>query len=70
MKHISIITALFVLVAVSFTNVACMGGASPEEGGEVKSMASYYEEADKTITTENADAELAKLMKEIDADTE
>lgn len=70
MKHLSIITALFVLVAVSFSNVACIGGSSSEEGGEIKSMATYYEEADKTITAENADAELQKLMKEIDADTE
>ena len=55
---------VFIMTATLFTG--CIGGGS--EDTTVKSMDEYRQEAASSITEGNAEAELDKLMKEIDAD--
>ena len=57
-------------IGISFSGTGCTGGDTGGEETSVKSMSSYYDEADKAITASNAEAELEKMMKEIDSDTE
>ena len=69
-KFLSSILLGTLCIAISFSGTACTGGDTGGEETSVKSMSSYYEEADKAITASNAEAELDKMMKEIDSDTE
>mgnify|MGYP001554197489 FL=1 len=55
---------VFITTATLFTG--CIGGGSDETA--VKSMDEYRQEAASSINAGNAEAELDKLMKEIDAD--
>ena len=54
-----------VLVLCSGIFAGCLGGGSETS---VKSMDEYRQEAASSITQDNAEAELDKLMKEIDSD--
>ena len=70
-KLLSSILLGVLCIAVTFSGTACTGGASDKASETtVKSMSSYYAEADKAITAENAEAELKKMMDEINSDTE
>lgn len=71
-KVLSSILLVILCGAVSLSGTACHHEEAATDTSEttVKSMSSYYDEADKAITAENAEAELKKLMGEIDSDTE
>ena len=60
---------IFILFLVAAITVLCMNGCkkkSDEEPVEVKTEAEYKAEAEKQINTENMEAELDKLEKEIE----
>jgi hypothetical protein len=67
-----LITIAVAMLVASFLLPGCStapsGGTAPEETTDVKSMDEYRVEAAKEITAENAEAELDKLTKEIEAD--
>ena len=54
-------------VLTSFT-LGCFGGGTTTTT-TVKPMEAYEQDAAKQITPDNADAELQKLMKDIDSDS-
>lgn len=68
-------TRALVIVAAAVMILFCVGGCkkSPDEGQgggseEAPTMAEYRAEAEKEITRENMDDELARLEKEIEQD--
>ena len=65
MRHIVLLTICVVLVA-GFLLAGC--GGSDEDATAVKTMEEYRDNAAKEIDKDNAEAELEKLTKEIDAD--
>ena len=60
------VTYCLLLIMASTLFTGCLGGGSEETS--VKSMDEYRQEASANITAGNAEAELDKLMKEIDSD--
>ena len=65
MRYVVIVIALFALVAL-----AGLPGCGGKSESEVTTLEKAREEAGKEITPQNADAELEKLKKEIESDTE
>ncbi|MBP7053863.1 MAG: hypothetical protein KBE65_22855 [Phycisphaerae bacterium] len=65
---------VFVTIVVGILSVGVLVGCSkkadqpPVQQEQTKTAAEYKADADKQITEENVDAELAKLEKDLDAD--
>ena len=57
-------------ILLVFALVGLFVGGCKDKGDEPKTMEQYKEQAEKDINAENAESELDKLQKEIEADTE
>ena len=70
MRNAIVLIASLMLVALVLTGCGKDGKSEEGEAAQApaKTVEQYRQEADKEITTENAEQELEKLEKEIDAD--
>jgi uncharacterized protein YcfL len=58
------------LLTVVLVGCGSNGDGTPTDSTSVKTMDEYRTEAEKDITADNAEAELSRLEKEIEGDTD
>jgi outer membrane lipoprotein-sorting protein len=71
-KFLSSILLAVILGAITLSGTACGGEetAAQTSADVIKPMSSYQDEAAKAITSDNAEAELKKMMAEVDSDSD